>query len=95
MDRWSAANKALWEEWTEIHVRSEFYDVEGWKAGRHGLPGLILDEVGDVAGKDLLHLQCHFGLDTLLGKAGRTGHRGRLLRAGDRARPRPERGDRP
>jgi SAM-dependent methyltransferase len=64
MDRYSAANKALWEEWTEIHVRSAFYDVEGWKAGR-GLPELLLEEVGDVAGKDLLHLQCHFGLDTL------------------------------
>jgi SAM-dependent methyltransferase len=65
MNQWSAANKALWEEWTEIHVRSAFYDVEGWKAGRHGLPEMILDEVGEVAGKDLLHLQCHFGLDTL------------------------------
>jgi SAM-dependent methyltransferase len=65
MDRWSAANKALWEEWTEIHVRSAFYDVEGWKAGRRQLPELVVEEVGDVAGKDLLHLQCHFGLDSL------------------------------
>jgi SAM-dependent methyltransferase len=65
MSDYLAANKALWEEWTAIHARSEFYDVEGWKAGRRGLPAFILEEVGDVAGRDLLHLQCHFGLDTL------------------------------
>lgn len=67
MDPHVAANKALWNEWTPIHVRSEFYDVEGWKAGRAGddLNPLLVEEVGDVAGKDLLHLQCHFGLDTL------------------------------
>jgi 2-polyprenyl-3-methyl-5-hydroxy-6-metoxy-1,4-benzoquinol methylase len=65
MDRYLAANKALWEEWTAIHERSEFYDVEGWKAGRERLRAFMLEEVGDVAGRDLLHLQCHFGLDTL------------------------------
>ena len=67
MDPHVAANKALWEEWTPIHVGSEFYDVEGWKAGhgRDAMRPFVLEEVGDVAGKDLLHLQCHFGLDTL------------------------------
>jgi SAM-dependent methyltransferase len=65
MNEYLAANRALWDEWTAIHARSEFYDVEGWKAGRHPLRGFLIDEVGDVAGKDLLHLQCHFGLDTL------------------------------
>jgi SAM-dependent methyltransferase len=66
MDPHVAANRALWEEWTPIHVRSAFYDVEGWKSGeREDLPALLVEEVGDVAGKDLLHLQCHFGLDTL------------------------------
>ncbi len=66
MDPRVAANRALWDEWTPIHVRSEFYDVEGWKSGtRVDLYPLLVDEVGDVAGKDLLHLQCHFGLDTL------------------------------
>jgi len=29
------------------------------------LPAHEIEEVGDVAGKDLLHLQCHFGIDTL------------------------------
>jgi SAM-dependent methyltransferase len=65
MNEYMAANRALWDEWTPIHERSEFYDVEGWKAGRHPLRDFVVDEVGDVDGKDLLHLQCHFGLDTL------------------------------
>ena len=34
MDPHIAANRALWEEWTPTHVRSAFYDVEGWKSGR-------------------------------------------------------------
>lgn len=66
MDPRVAANRALWNEWTPIHVRSAFYDVEGWKSGRRpDMYPLLVEEVGDVAGKDLLHLQCHFGLDTL------------------------------
>jgi SAM-dependent methyltransferase len=65
MNEYLAANKALWDEWTAIHERSGFYDVEGWIAGRDRLRAFMLDEVGEVAGKDLLHLQCHFGLDTL------------------------------
>lgn len=65
MNEYLLANQALWDAWTPIHERSEFYDVDGWKAGRRALPRFVVDEVGDVAGRDLLHLQCHFGLDTL------------------------------
>jgi SAM-dependent methyltransferase len=65
MNEHLAANRALWDEWTAIHERSEFYDVEGWKAGRRPLRDFVVEEVGEVTGKDLLHLQCHFGLDTL------------------------------
>jgi len=59
------ANRDLWDAWTELHVASEFYDVEGFKAGRETLDAVELGGVGDVRGKSLLHLQCHFGLDTL------------------------------
>lgn len=44
---------------------SAFYDVEGFRAGASTLQSFELDEVGDVAGRSLAHLQCHFGLDTL------------------------------
>lgn len=61
-----AANKALWDELTAIHERSAFYDVEGFLDGASSLTRPELDELGpEVAGKRLLHLQCHFGLDTL------------------------------
>jgi SAM-dependent methyltransferase len=65
MDDYLAATRALWDEWTAIHETSSFYDVEGFKAGGSRLRAYEVDEVGDVAGKSLLHLQCHFGIDTL------------------------------
>jgi SAM-dependent methyltransferase len=58
-------NRSLWNGWTRLHKPSRFYDVESFKAGRSTLEPLELEEVGEVAGKSLLHLQCHFGLDTL------------------------------
>ncbi len=60
-----AANRELWENWTASHLRSAFYDLAGFKAGRNSLLPVEIAEVGDVAGKSLLHLQCHFGQDTL------------------------------
>ena len=64
-DKWLELNKASWNERAPIHVRSPMYDVEGFKAGRNSLVHGELDAVEDVAGKELVHLQCHFGLDTL------------------------------
>jgi SAM-dependent methyltransferase len=65
MDEYVEANRRLWNEWTHIHAGSEFYDVEAFKRGGVRLRPYEIEDVGDVAGKDLLHLQCHFGLDTL------------------------------
>ncbi|MBN1311031.1 MAG: class I SAM-dependent methyltransferase [Anaerolineae bacterium] len=64
-DRYGQANLNLWNEWAIIHEKSASYDVEGFKSGKLSLHQLELEEVGDVSGKSLLHLQCHFGLDTL------------------------------
>lgn len=60
-----ATNRALWNGWTRLHERSAFYDVDAFRAGRSTLQPTELREVGPVAGRTLLHLQCHFGLDTL------------------------------
>jgi 2-polyprenyl-3-methyl-5-hydroxy-6-metoxy-1,4-benzoquinol methylase len=65
MDEYKKANLALWNEWTALHARSDFYDVAGFKAGKTSLNPLEMEELGNVAGKTLLHLQCHFGLDSL------------------------------
>jgi SAM-dependent methyltransferase len=54
-----------WNERTPVHAASEFYDVESFKSGRITLKEVELREIGDVSGKTLLHLQCHFGLDTM------------------------------
>lgn len=58
-------NRKGWNQRTAIHVGSKFYDVDSFKAGQCTLPEIDLQDVGDVAGKSMLHLQCHFGLDTM------------------------------
>ena len=58
-------NKRRWNEVTPVHVGSEFYDVEGFVGGCGTIGEVERAAVGDVAGKRLLHLQCHFGMDTL------------------------------
>jgi len=65
LDRYLQANRAHWDEAVAIHATSEFYGVDRFLAGESTLLQLDLDEVGDVSGRSLLHLQCHFGLDTL------------------------------
>ncbi len=58
-------NRESWNELTALHAESSFYDVEGFKNGKTSLNHIEIKELGDVKGKKLLHLQCHFGLDTL------------------------------
>lgn len=58
-------NRQSWNNLTKPHAKSAFYDVEGFKKGKTSLNHIEMDELGDVKGKKLLHLQCHFGLDTL------------------------------
>jgi len=58
-------NKDMWNSKVDIHFNSEFYDVDSFKEGRNSLTDIELDLFGDVTGKSILHLQCHFGQDTL------------------------------
>jgi SAM-dependent methyltransferase len=63
-----AANRRLWDGWTDMHIGpGSTYDVESFIADPHARPldSVIRELVGDVHGKRLLHLQCHFGMDTL------------------------------
>lgn len=64
-DKYIRANRAIWEQKAAAHFTSRFYDVAGFKCGQSSLNQLERLEVGKVRGKRLLHLQCHFGLDTL------------------------------
>lgn len=65
MDEYRRANRDMWDERVPIHVASRFYDLPGFLAGETSLRDFELEDLPDVAGKSLVHLQCHFGLDTL------------------------------
>ncbi len=65
MDEYIKANKEMWDDRVDVHKNSEFYDVKGFLKGKQTLDPIEIDEVGDVDGKTLLHLMCHFGMDTL------------------------------
>ena len=59
------ANKELWNQRTTVHKDSSFYDVPSFMQGKNSLTPIELNELGDVSGKKILHLQCHFGMDSL------------------------------
>jgi 2-polyprenyl-3-methyl-5-hydroxy-6-metoxy-1,4-benzoquinol methylase len=58
-------NRDAWDLRTGVHLGSASYGVESFKRGRNSLRPIELEELGDVSGRSLLHLQCHFGMDTL------------------------------
>ena len=58
-------NKQAWNERTKVHVDSQFYDVEAFLNGQCSLNNIELEQLGNVEGRSLLHLQCHFGQDSL------------------------------
>jgi 2-polyprenyl-3-methyl-5-hydroxy-6-metoxy-1,4-benzoquinol methylase len=65
MDERLKANLDAWNQMARIHVASREYRLAEFKAGENVLKPIELREVGDVRGKSLLHMQCHFGLDTM------------------------------
>jgi SAM-dependent methyltransferase len=60
-----AANQQLWDAWTAVHAQGAFYDLAGFRKGGVRLRDEEIRAVGDVHDRTLLHLQCHFGIDTL------------------------------
>lgn len=66
MQEYFKTNQALWDQKTAIHKDAEFYQMDAFKKGATSLQKIELNALSDkVAGKKLLHLQCHFGQDTL------------------------------
>ncbi len=64
-DSYLDINKKLWNEKTSIHVNSDFYELEDFLKGKSSLKDIELELLGDISGKSILHLQCHFGQDSL------------------------------
>jgi SAM-dependent methyltransferase len=65
MENYLQINKAAWEQKVEPHVASEFYNVAEFLEGKNVLNSIELNLLGNVEDKELLHLQCHFGMDSL------------------------------
>jgi SAM-dependent methyltransferase len=64
-DKYFETNLKRWNELVDINAKSRSYDLEGFKSGKTSLFPIELEELGSISGKSLLHLQCHFGMDTL------------------------------
>ena len=62
---WVETNRRSWDERVPIHVASEFYDVDGFRAGKPSVQPFEVEELGPLGDLDLVHLQCHFGMDML------------------------------
>lgn len=58
-------NRNSWNNRTEAHLKSEFYDLDGFLKGKSSLNDIELNLLGDIQRKSILHLQCHFGQDTI------------------------------
>ncbi|WP_425077352.1 class I SAM-dependent methyltransferase [Psychroserpens sp. S379A] len=64
-NKYFETNRNTWNEKVKIHSKSDMYNLEAFKKGKSSLMTYELNALGDVNGKSLLHLQCHFGQDTL------------------------------
>lgn len=58
-------NRLAWNQYTGAHLKSEFYDLPSFRQGKSSLHSTELKELGSVKDKTVLHLQCHFGQDTM------------------------------
>lgn len=65
MDNYLEINKKSWNNRLESHLNSDFYDLPSFLHGKSSLNDIELNLLGDVKGKKILHLQCHFGQDTI------------------------------
>ena len=71
VERMMLANEANWDQRTPIHLASSFYGVDGDRAVESWFAGYEWEDLGELAGVDLLHLQCHLGVETVaLARAG-------------------------
>jgi len=65
MKNYFQKNQELWDSRVAVHLKSDLYDHENFLKGKSSLTEIERDALGDVSGKSLLHLQCHFGQDTI------------------------------
>ncbi|MET7482353.1 class I SAM-dependent methyltransferase [Streptomyces sp. NPDC005538] len=59
------ANQANWDARTPVHLASRFYGLDGDPDPERWFAAFEWDDLGDLSGRDVLHLQCHLGTETL------------------------------
>ena len=64
-ENYKEINKQSWNNKTQHHFDSDFYDLDGFLKGNTSLQETELKLLGDISGKSILHLQCHFGQDSI------------------------------
>lgn len=70
-DEFREANNERWELLADVHVKAAeagtagYYDLKAFKDGKSSLFPIELAELPDLKGKRVLHLQCHFGMDSI------------------------------
>ena len=68
MDGFAETNRRMWDERAPAHAASPGYQVERLLADPAALSEVVAFDrprFGELAGLDVLHLQCHIGTDTL------------------------------
>lgn len=65
MENYLEINRQSWNAKVEPHLKSDFYDVKGFLEGKTSLKSIELELLGAISGKKILHLQCHFGQDSI------------------------------
>ncbi|MDR0265122.1 MAG: hypothetical protein LBJ04_18045 [Sphingobacterium sp.] len=64
-DNYLEINRESWNTRTEAHINSDFYNLDDFLKGKSSLKDIELNLLGDLIGKSVLHLQCHFGQDSI------------------------------
>ncbi len=58
-------NKESWNNKVDSHYKSDFYDTDNFIKGKSSLNAIELEFLQHIKGKSVLHLQCHFGQDSI------------------------------
>ncbi|MFI9756957.1 class I SAM-dependent methyltransferase [Streptomyces sp. NPDC051963] len=59
------ANQANWDARTPVHLASRFYGLDQDLDPDRWFAAFEWEDLGELAGRDVLHLQCHLGTETL------------------------------
>lgn len=63
--RMMSANQANWDARTPVHLASRFYGLDQDLDPARWFASFEWEDLGELAGRDVLHLQCHLGTETI------------------------------